>query len=109
MGPLSVCGCLLTVALAVRHWQVGIDVSESEVRLINWARVISIPWAEVERFGYDQGLWVRRRDMRQHYSAAFRPTAEALPFTHAAGVRAAQDLEALRKKRRRQGGGKDRR
>ena len=99
----------LAVAVSVRGWQLRIEVADGEVRFVNWLRVVRVPWADVERFGFDGSVWVRRRDLRQHEAAAFAPVPGVLPFTRTTALQTASALEEMRKKRRRSGGGRDRR
>jgi hypothetical protein len=85
----------------------GCEVGDG-VTVVNRLTTTRIPWAEVERFGYDGALWVRRRDMRQHNVAAFSFVPGSLPGASERGREAAVRLENVRKKRRGRGGGKDR-
>lgn len=104
---LSLAGAVLVVLAASRQWHLRVEVGDG-VTVVNWLTTTRIPWAEVERFGYDGGLWVRRRDMREHYAAAFSFVPGSLPSATARGRDAARRLENVRKKRRGRGGGKDR-
>ena len=108
LALLAVPSAALAVAGGVRAWQLRIEVADGEVRLVNWLRVVRVPWTEVERFGFDGSVWVRRRDMRQHTASAFASVTGALPSTRGPARRAAAALEDMRKKRRGKGGGRDR-
>ena len=104
---LCLIGAALVVLAATREWQLRVEVADG-VTLVNRLTTTHIPWAEVERFGYDGALWVRRRDMRQHYAAAFSFVPGSLPSASTRGRDTAVKLENIRKKRRRKGGGVDR-
>lgn len=101
-------GAVLVVFAATREWQLRVEVGDG-VTFVNRLTKTHNPWAEVERFGYDGALWVRRRDMRQHYAAAFSFVPGALPSASARCRDTAVKLENIHKKRRRRGGGVDRR
>ncbi len=77
---------------------------------MNWFRTVRLPWREVERFGFDDGdgVWVRCRDGHEHPVSAFQHPASAPEFARTPGRRAAARLEAVRRKRRGRGGGRDR-
>ena len=104
---LCLIGAILVVLAATREWQLRVEVGDG-VTLVNRLTVTHIPLGEVHRFGYDGALWVRRRDMRQHYAAAFSFVPGSLPSASTRGRDAAIKLENIRKKRRRKGGGVDR-
>jgi hypothetical protein len=97
---LGVClvGASAVVAVAVRNWLLRVVVGD-ELTVVNWSRTLHIPWSEVERFGYDSGLWLRRRSGRQHSIAAFAAVTGALPGVDRRGREAAVRLEAERRRR----------
>lgn len=104
---LCVTGAALVVLAATREWQLRVEVGDG-VTIVNRLATVHIPWSEVQRFGYDGGLWVRRRDTRQHYASAFSFVPGSLPSASERGRDAAARLENIRKKRRGRGGGTDR-
>ena len=96
---LCLAGASATVALTVRSWLVRVDVAGHEVTIVNLFRTLHVPWAEVTRFGYDQGLWVRRRSGRQHAISAFPGTPGQLSSATRRGEAVAQQLETIRTRR----------
>ena len=99
---LCLAGASAVVAVTVRNWLLRIEAGKG-VTVVNWFATLHVPWAEVERFGYDvgDGLWVRPRSGRQHSIAAFAAVTGALAGAERRGRAAAAELEAIRKKRRR--------
>ena len=99
---LGVClaGAGAVLLVGARSWLLRVEVGH-EVTIVNWLRTLHVPWSDVERFGYDSGLWVRRRSGRQHDIAAFPAVPGALPSADRRGRTAAAELEAIRKRRRR--------
>ena len=65
--------------------------------LVDRLATVHIPWAEVDRCGYDDGLWVRRRDRRQRSAASFSFVSGSLPSASERGRDAAVRLENVRK------------
>lgn len=102
-----VSGALVLLAAWLQDRQ-RVELGGENVVVVNLFRTLVIPWREVERFGYDGGAWVRRRDMRQHRITAFCPSSRALPLVERQCRRAAKRMEDRRKQRRRGGGGRDR-
>jgi hypothetical protein len=98
--PLCLLGVLAAVAVSWRGWLLRVELGE-DVTVVNWIRTVRIPWAEVERFGYDLGVWVRRRDGRQYAIAALTLDPRALPFVRRRVARTARQLETGRRRRRR--------
>ena len=95
-GPL---GGVAALALAVRTWQLRVEVG-GDVVVVNLLRTGRIPWPEVERFGYDHGLWVRVVDGRRLEVSAFGEAPGQLASATHRGEAAARELERIRRRRR---------
>ena len=62
-GLAAWAGAAVALASAVHTMMVRVEVHPGQVVLVNWLRVVRLPWSEIERFDHDQeGLWVRRRN-----------------------------------------------
>ena len=68
---LSLAGVPVLPLIAHRGWQLRVELGDG-VSIVHWLGTVHVPWADVERFGYDDtsGVWVRRRDGREHAVAA---------------------------------------
>jgi hypothetical protein len=100
MLPACLFGSAVTLAGTWRQDRIRVELGQGVV-VVNFWRTLVLPWAEIERFGYDSGAWVRRRDRRQHAITAFSPPAGSLPFVERAARQAVQAMEDARKRRRR--------
>lgn len=100
--PFSLAAAALTAAAAARSWALRVEVGHKEVVLVNWLRVVRLPWSEVARCGHDEeGIWVRRVDGSEVRASAFQHGHRALGFAREPAAAAAKRLETIRRKRRR--------
>jgi len=97
---LCLIGAAAVVALTVRNWLLRVEAGQ-EVVIVNLFSTVRLPWAQVAYFGYDSGLWVRRRTGRQHDITAFGRALGALPSAERRGRAATAELEAICTRRRR--------
>jgi hypothetical protein len=91
---------VVLVGAALRTLFLRIEVTHEEVRLVNWLRVLRIPWADVTRFGHDTTVYVDTR--RGNFSsAAFSVWRDDIHLRGRAECRrVARRLESARKQRR---------
>jgi hypothetical protein len=70
-------------------------------QVTNWFRTVSIPWRDVERCGYDDGLWIHVRGGRMVRASAFANGPRAMEWARTPGRNAALRLVEIRKRRNR--------
>jgi hypothetical protein len=104
---LGLVGGALVLAVAVRGWLLRLVLSD-EVVIVNWLQTHRVAWRDVEKFGCDGGVWIRRRGGGVVEVAAFSFVPGALPSAQRRNERAANELERARQKRRGHGAGRDR-
>jgi hypothetical protein len=87
-----------------RSWQLRVDDLADGVRIFNWTRTLEVPWDEIDRFEFDVGVSLRRRDMRMVPLSAFPfPSRDVFGIGRRGRNHAALLApESIRKKRRRQ-------
>jgi hypothetical protein len=101
-GGALVTGAILAavmVAVIVRSWQLKLALGD-EVTVVNWRQTHRLTWTDVERFGYDRsGLWILRRNKQKVAVAAFA-LGRGLPSVRRHGGGVMEQLEEIRKERR---------
>jgi len=98
--PLCIVATVALTALGTRLWGLRIVLDADEVRVVNLFHTLPIPWSQVARFGYDDGLWIRRRDgAGEHRVSAFTEGRGVLPAVRRANYQVLHELETARKKR----------
>jgi hypothetical protein len=101
-GLAAAAGAAASLASAVRTMMLRVEVHPEHVVLVNWLRVVRLPWSEIERFGHDdEGLWVRRVNGREFYASAFHHGNGAWGYARRESAAAAARLEKIRRRRRR--------
>lgn len=107
-GAALVTGVLiaaLMLAVIVRSWQLKLAVGE-DVTVVNWRRTVHLPWSDVTRFGYDRsGLWILRSNQQKVAVAAFA-LGRGVPKMRLYGEAVKDQLEELRRERRKPGPGR---
>jgi hypothetical protein len=96
--PACLVGGFVVLAGTWRHDRMRVQLGR-EVVVVNFWRTVVLPWAEIERFGYDVAAWVERRDGRRQGITPFSPAPGVLPFVERRCREAVLTMEARRKQR----------
>jgi hypothetical protein len=91
-------GAVLVLAGTWRQDRMRVELGR-DVVVVNFWRTVVLSWSEVDRFGYESGAWVRRRDMRQHEISLFSPPPGSFDFAERRCREAVRSMEAHRKRR----------
>ena len=92
-------GAVLVTAVFWRTDRLRVELAADGVVVVNFWRTVALPWAEVERFGYDSGAWVRTRAGQDHPITAFSPPPGALASVDRRNQAAVRAMERVRKRR----------
>jgi hypothetical protein len=63
-GVWALVGAVLVLAIVWRSWRLRVDDLGYGVRIVSWTRTLEVPWDEIDRFEFDGGVSLRRRDLR---------------------------------------------
>jgi hypothetical protein len=100
---LGLAGAVLVLVIVWRSWQLRVDDLGDRVRIVNWTRTLEVPWDEIDRFEFDGGVSLRRRDLRTVPLSAFPyPSRDVFGIARGRNHAAFLALESIRKKRRKQ-------
>ncbi len=98
--PVCLLGGALVLTGTWRQDRMRVELGRDVVVVSFW-RTLVLPWREIDRFGYDSGAWVRRRDARQHGITVFSPPPGSFAFVDRRCRSAVASMEAIRKRRAR--------
>ena len=98
LPPVCLLGSALVLAGTWRHDLMRVELGR-DVVVVNFWRTLVLPWSEIDRFGYDGGAWIRRRDARQHEITAFSPPPGSLASAEKRCRQAVGKMEEVRERR----------
>jgi len=100
---LGLAGAVLVLLIIWRSWQLRVVDLGDVVRIVNWNLTLEVPWDEIDRFEFDGGVSLRRRDLCLVALSAFPyPYRDVFGIARGRNQAAFLALESIRKKRRRQ-------
>ena len=100
LGLLGSVGAVLVLVIVWRSWQLRVDALSDGVRIVNWTLTLEVPWDEIDRFEFDGGVSLRRRDLRSMSMSAFPfPSRDVFSIARRRNQAAFLALESIRRKR----------